>query len=134
MPFSDRWVPISARHSRLSWWERTYMLATLAFLAAVGLLWSMGDPHLWTVLGWGLAVFAVPSVIVAIAQKRKRAHTQQWLRSLDYRVCPECLYDLSGIESPGRCPECGLEFRSVELVETWRRIDEEWKKRQADGP
>lgn len=32
---------------------------------------------------------------------------------VDTRVCPKCLYDLSGIERAGRCPECGREFVST---------------------
>lgn len=34
--------------------------------------------------------------------------------------CSRCLYDLSALKSPGRCPECGHAFDHSQVIEYWR--------------
>lgn len=53
----------------------------------------------------------------------------KFIRSIDYRICPKCEYDLRGISpsvgSPPRgitCPECGRHATPEELKERWEQV------------
>jgi len=34
-------------------------------------------------------------------------------------LCLSCAYDLSGVETENRCPECGAEFLIEDVVRAW---------------
>lgn len=53
----------------------------------------------------------------------------KFIRSIDYRICPKCEYDLRGISvaaGPGpagiTCPECGRRATAEELRERWEQV------------
>ena len=53
----------------------------------------------------------------------------KFIRSIDYRICPKCEYDLRGISispAPGSagitCPECGRHATPEELKERWEQV------------
>lgn len=41
------------------------------------------------------------------------------LRTLNYRSCPECAYDLRKADPAGTCPECGIPFTPESLQSRW---------------
>lgn len=50
-----------------------------------------------------------------------------FIRSIDYRICPKCEYDLRGISlTPGpsgiTCPECGRHATPDELKDRWEAV------------
>lgn len=42
------------------------------------------------------------------------------LRRAKFCLCPKCLYDLRGVRTAERCPECGFVFEPGEVARTWR--------------
>lgn len=53
----------------------------------------------------------------------------KFIRSIDYRICPKCEYDLRGISpkpgsAPGgiTCPECGRHATPEELKDRWEQV------------
>ena len=81
-------------------------------------------------VGVSVGVLAIPSLVFSHAKEKLNRSRQEWLRTKAYRVCPECLYDLTQVPSPGSCPECGTGFVAEHMPDVWRQVDERWEKRQ----
>lgn len=81
-------------------------------------------------MGVSVGVLAIPSLIFSHAKEKLNRSRREWLRTKAYCVCPECLYDLTQVPSPGSCPECGTMFVAEQLPDVWRRVDERWEERQ----
>lgn len=45
------------------------------------------------------------------------------IRKIDYRVCTDCGYLLTGLGDSGACPECGKGFQLDELRKIWQRCE-----------
>lgn len=70
-----------------------------------------------TIAGVGLGLVVV--MILRFCSYQLRLHRQ--LLATDYRLCPVCLYDLSGLEDQSVCPECGTPYSHDEIRAMWRR-------------
>ncbi|MEZ6242725.1 MAG: hypothetical protein R3B57_06740 [Phycisphaerales bacterium] len=40
----------------------------------------------------------------------------------NYLACPNCLFDLSDLVEPTRCPECGFDVRYLDLPAAWKAL------------
>jgi hypothetical protein len=132
-PLPSHWLPATERLDRTRWWEWAYRAAVLVFLGTVGLRVAQGRDDWWVFVAAGLGIMLVPTTLHEIARRRKRSRSDQWLRSIGYLACPECLYELRATSSHGRCPECGTPFDAAQLPDIWRRIDEAWQERQRNS-
>lgn len=65
---------------------------------------------------WLLYTGCAFSLIVGLVMVRRgRA-----LRRSEYRLCPGCGYDLTGLDDKGLCPECGRAYVTAEVQRFWR--------------
>lgn len=70
--------------------------------------------------GFGVAVLMIVQLVwfcIAELLLKKRA------RSLQGRMCGNCLHDLRGLGDAGKCPECGHPFSIDQLRRYWRGVD-----------
>lgn len=92
------------------------------FLSFLGLAISLAFLS-WTVAS---VIFAA-SMLISI-MLWSRSPVQKAMDAFDAtgnQTCPECLHDLRGLESPGKCPECGEPF-SAEVLERARELLQEY--------
>lgn len=70
------------------------------------------------------AAFAYPpsSIFIFFFYWNKRL-TQQ-LKASDFKLCPKCGYQLTGLAGKICCPECGLDLDVEEVESQWRRYCE----------
>lgn len=107
----------------------------------------------WLVLLWAVSVpvmifgppwiypFVIPLALGAVVwymllYKRYEGGRLDRLRSIGFRVCPDCEYSLEGLADRGACPECGAWY-TPELLETrWRLAleDEYYRRHASDTP
>ncbi len=67
----------------------------------------------------GVILWRLPSIVKARLVSEAKAS--------DYLLCWHCGYDLRGLSSPNKCPECGEQYNHKELMDLWRR----WCERKA---
>lgn len=58
----------------------------------------------------------------ALFGRRRAKRLEAELEAIQYRRCPNCLYDLHGSYPQGRCPECGEPYDWAELPSRWTSI------------
>jgi hypothetical protein len=56
-----------------------------------------------------------------IVQQYFRQRSIRYLKAHECLVCLTCRYPLSGVQSPGVCPECGAPFNTSATIIGWRR-------------
>lgn len=64
-------------------------------------------------------LFLIAMLLSWRLQKRIRSHIRDVLREREYRFCTACLYDLTGHQPEGVCPECGRAFSPDLLRAAW---------------
>ena len=65
------------------------------------------------------SVFAyapISGLLVALWNKRLTRR----LKAVDYKLCPECGYQLTGLSGETACPECGVPCNIEQVVKAWR--------------
>ncbi len=65
------------------------------------------------------STFAYPAIsvlLVALWDKR----LTRWLKAVEYRLCPECGSQLTGLSGATACPECGVTCDIEQVVNAWR--------------
>ncbi len=78
--------------------------------------------------GWrGPLLIALPQFVVigiiAFVYYRAKRRVARVVKASDGRACWHCVYDLSGLPTPGVCPECGRPYEHDELRRRWRAAD-----------
>lgn len=67
------------------------------------------------VLGFGISLAALTSRIIRLWKKR----IAEIVVDRGFRFCVGCGYELSGLASEGRCPECGAQYEVSDLRNKW---------------
>ena len=63
------------------------------------------------------SAFAYPPIsVVLVVHWDKRLRRR--LKAVEYRLCPECGYQLTGLSGQTACPECGV---PCDIEQVWRR-------------
>lgn len=62
---------------------------------------------------------AASATLGAVLFLRLRALAAR-IRRANYLACPNCLFDLSGLVEPERCPECAFDVRYLDLPIAWK--------------
>lgn len=84
-----------------------------------------GLPIRWGDVTAGAAVLG-PFVIItpsALLFAFKYLRWQKRARSLQGRMCGNCLHDLRGLGDAGTCPECGHPFSLDQLRRYWKGVE-----------
>lgn len=93
-----------------------WLVAVLLVTASASLFFPGRRALLTQIADWMLYTGCAFSLIVGLAMVRRgRA-----LRRSDYRLCPRCGYDLTGLDDTGQCPECGRAYVTAEVQRFWR--------------
>ena len=66
---------------------------------------------------FGLIALGAIGPIGLLIRRRIDRHGLECLRACNFRICPQCRYDLHAV--PERCPECGLAFTEETLKSCW---------------
>jgi hypothetical protein len=70
---------------------------------------------------WALVIgLIIAASRLSMAHYEALAH----LRATDFRVCPDCSYDLSASTGPVTCPECGQPHTPESLRQRWTEVYE----------
>lgn len=89
---------------------------------AVSPLDGIGYTVFMSTLGvWGLTQLLV--IVVTIAGMLKERRWRSRARSLQGRMCGNCLHDLRGLGDAGHCPECGHPFSLDQLRRYWKGVE-----------
>jgi len=116
-------APIPPAVKRLRWWFAVPCVFTLAQLAAVQLplgpikytlAYSVAE-RIAMMANFGLW-FAAALIMIRGRQRIRRAVT-----ATSGRSCTACIYDLSGLDYTGNCPECGHTFDTSADLTSWAR-------------
>ncbi|MCW5766658.1 MAG: hypothetical protein KIT68_11865 [Phycisphaeraceae bacterium] len=71
-------------------------------------------------LAYALLVLVIAGLVFSLARglilRRRLARA---CVAAGHLLCTRCFHPLAGLDSPGRCPECGEPYRHAELRETW---------------
>jgi hypothetical protein len=103
--------------------KRLRWLNLLLLLPIVSWIWLWPGPPGWPApLVVVLPQFLVIGIIAFIYQRAKR-RVNRVVKASDGRACWYCVYDLSGLPSPGVCPECGRLYEHDDLRRRWRTAD-----------
>ena len=65
------------------------------------------------------SVFAYPPISVLLVRFWEKRLTRR-LKAVDYKLCPECGYQLTGLSGETACPECGVPCDIEQVVNAWR--------------
>ena len=72
-PLEDGERVVESFHpDRATYWRDHAWLAAIAMVAGMGILWAMGNPHIWTGAVGGLAAIAVRAGYVASDELKMR--------------------------------------------------------------
>jgi len=74
----------------------------------------LGLPLIWLLLIYML--FNATRLAAAHYDGRK------FIRSIEYRLCPACCYDLQSLAPSLTCPECGTMYTPEQLRERWEKV------------
>jgi hypothetical protein len=104
-------------------WIRLGIVACLAMwlvLAVLTFMGVFGSPVPITMVG--VTVFGwIPALLLFLSLISYYRSIRQYVKQMDFLVCPKCGYDLHGCDSFGSCPECGRPYARDKLPLDWHR-------------
>lgn len=128
-----RWQEQRRRYPKIvrrqSWIGLGFALVPMVGVAAISIVAILGvvPPaakgnaqtwlNSWLFRFLGLQVISLIVSFAILGRYRKSLRNVKRQGSL---VCPECMYALDQLPSPGSCPECGHGYTHDELRETWK--------------
>ena len=65
------------------------------------------------------SAFAHPPISVLLVTLWDKRMTRR-LEAADYMLCPECVYQLTGLSGQTACPECGVPCDIEQVMKAWR--------------
>ncbi len=65
------------------------------------------------------SAFAYPPISALLLSRWIQRLTRR-LEAADYKLCPECGYQLTGLSGETACPECGVPCNIEQVVNAWR--------------
>jgi RNA polymerase subunit RPABC4/transcription elongation factor Spt4 len=89
-------------------------------LLLAGYLLSGATQRVPVLVSLGVCVVGTITFIASYIFSRVRGRAQ--VEDKQFRICPRCRYNLSGLPDPGSCPECGRPFSDDELSELWSKV------------
>lgn len=99
-----------------------FMILHFTMSAAVSPLQGIG----YTVLVSTLGVCGLTQLLVIVFTIADLLMVRRWrsrARSLQGRMCGNCLHDLRGLGDAGHCPECGHPFSLDQLRRYWKGVE-----------
>lgn len=100
----------------------------LGFVGTVGVLQILSLNTTGGLLKWtspkimvGLSALQIAAIAVLwITPKILQRRCEARIHMVDYAVCLNCGYFLTGLPETHHCPECGSKYESRQLKETWK--------------
>lgn len=127
-----RLLPVLRRHYLAStiW----YVAIQATWIVALALLWFFGQ---FSRGAWlqSLGIPAVPlifspgycsTIVFLVVHFRLRSRFRKLAANSEYRLCPHCCYDMTGVAAlpdsseQVQCPECGNPVNIAETEKLWR--------------
>jgi hypothetical protein len=106
------------------WWLVAVPLSLLifGFWLLRGMFWTAGVSESWVLIVMPLSFFT-PQFALIFLFARKLRQLRKQLERADYRLCTNCIHDLSGLDGECTCPECGTPFRAESDVRSWKALN-----------
>ena len=88
-------------------------IVVIQVLARLGMKY---EPNYQGIIGHAVWVLS----LCCLAWLGYRINYIRWkVKRENYLLCMNCLYSLKGLESPGKCPECGTPYSVEVLKKEW---------------
>ncbi len=94
-------------------------LGFVLFMVLVAIGFALPNGQFDVLRPFLLGIFFVEAAFMLGAHVA-RSRARSFLEEIDYRMCPECRYLLTGLGDEGRCPECSAHFEPQQLRYIWK--------------
>lgn len=115
--WKQRWLDPTLLGRQVWWHVVGYAVWVAALFGLTGSNGPFGGAYS-TYFAFTLSVCFL--VFQYVAYRLQRRVIRQ-AKSMNYRMCEFCGYDLRTIDEPGPCPECGRTFEVADLRDYWER-------------
>ena len=123
---------MNQKPSSYSWWRdapplvrRHYRRCLVISVAMCGLIMASSLIDLveligprWTKVFAGVWILSMPVLLYVVLKPYMRLMKR--IEAADYKLCPECGYQLTGLSGETACPECGVPCNIEQVVNAWR--------------
>lgn len=116
-PYTLRDAPPLARHYHRHWYIVGIPLGAIS-IGFFPLLYYVDDLR-W--LSAYCVLWVLSMVFTLYIGLRSPRRLIQRLKSSDFKLCPKCGYQLTGLTGKICCPECGLQIDIEQMETQWRR-------------
>ena len=96
-----------------------YFVVGLAAIGSLMLLSPVAYPESSFSSFLTYSAFAYPPISLLLLLLWDKRLTRR-LKAVDYKLCPECGYQLTGLSGETACPECGVPCDIEQVVKAWR--------------
>lgn len=105
--------------------RRCFALTVLCVALAIGTAIARGTlpPSSQTATRYAVMAFGFAPVLIIypLGYLTQRRITRQWRRT-NGRLCTFCAYDVSTLDDPGTCPECGTPYDTERDAAMWADV------------